>query len=62
MKDKRGRLACHCQGYHFPHRKEGGACWHGPRSDYYVALQKGVPENEALALLSANQLEKMRPI
>lgn len=28
------RLRCDCQGYWFPHRKSGGACIHGARSDY----------------------------
>lgn len=60
--DKRGRLVCCCSGYHFPHRLNGGACWHGPRSDYYMALRQGLSEDEARALLSADQLERMFPL
>lgn len=56
-KDKRGRLVCGCMGYHFPHRKGGGACDHSPRVEYYIALRAGEPE--ALALLWADKLERM---
>jgi hypothetical protein len=51
------RLRCDCGGYWFPHRRTGGACHHGPRSEYYLALRAGWPKNEAEALLSADQLE-----
>lgn len=50
---------CDCGGYHFLHRRTGGACIHGPRSDYYHALRQGMPRNEAEALLSVNQLERL---
>lgn len=53
------RLRCDCGGYHFPHRRTGGACHHGPRSDYYLALRQGVSRPEAEALLWAHQLERM---
>lgn len=53
------RLRCDCGGYHFPHRKGGGACYHGPRSDYFLALRNGVPRNDAEALLWANQLDRL---
>jgi hypothetical protein len=53
------RLRCDCGGYHFPHRRTGGACDHGARRDYYLAVRCGVPRLEALELLSAAQLERM---
>lgn len=53
---------CECGGYHFPHRRTGGACHHGPRSDFYLALRHGVPQGEAMLLLSVNQLEAMFPL
>lgn len=53
------RLKCECGGYHFPHRKTGGACYHGPRSDYYLALRAGTTRNEAEQLLWSTQLERM---
>lgn len=53
------RLRCDCGGYHFPHRRTGGACIHGARSEYYHALRAGVPKNDAEALLWADKLEKM---
>jgi hypothetical protein len=56
------RLRCDCGGYWFPHRRTGGACTHGPRADYFLALRAGVPQPEAMALLSVNQLERMFPI
>ncbi len=61
-RDKRGRLVCCCRGYHFPHRGGGGACYSGPRADYYHALRQGLSEGEARALLSVNQLERMFPL
>lgn len=57
--DKRGRMVCGCMGYHFPHRKGGGACDHSPRVDYYRALRADVPEDEALQLLWADKLERL---
>lgn len=56
-RDKRGRLVCDCGGYHFPHRKGGGACEHSPRVEYYLALRADEPE--PLALLWADKLERM---
>jgi hypothetical protein len=56
------RLRCDCSGYWFPHRKTGGACTHGPRSDFYNALRAGLPVSEAMALLSAVQIERMFPV
>lgn len=53
---------CWCGGYWFPHRKGGGACHHSPRCDYYLALRAGMSWQEALELLSADQLERMFPI
>lgn len=58
-RDKRGRLVCCCQGYPFPHRANGGACYNSPRADYYHALRQGLSESEARAMLSVNQLERM---
>lgn len=53
------RLRCDCSGYWFPHRRTGGACEHGPRSEFYLALRQGVSESEALALLWAIQIERL---
>ena len=55
------RLRCDCMGYHFPHRRTGGACDYSPRRDYYAALRGGCSEEEALQLLSVDQLERWRP-
>lgn len=54
-------LRCDCGGYHFPHRRTGGACDHGPRRDYWLALRAGLPTSEAEALLPANQLDRLPP-
>lgn len=56
------RYRCDCSGYWFPHRRTGGACIYGPRSDYYHALRQGLDQAEAMALLSVNQLERMFPL
>ena len=56
------RDRCTCAGYAFPHRRGGGACLHGPRSDYHRAIRDGVPALTALALLSVDQLERHFPI
>ena len=61
--DKRGKLVCGCGGYHFPHRKTGGACMHGPpaRVDYYHALRQGMPENDCMAMLGVGDLRRLYP-
>ncbi len=51
-----------CGGYHFPHRRGGGACIHSERAGYYHALRQGVPLSEAMQLLTAGQLEAMFPV
>jgi hypothetical protein len=56
------RLKCSCLGYHFPHRITGGACEHGARRDYYITLRDGGTRAEAMAALSAIQLERMFPL
>lgn len=56
------REKCGCGGYHFPHRRTGGACDHSPRAAYYIALRHGATQAEAMELLSADQLERMFPI
>ena len=61
-RDKRGRLVCWCTGYWFPHRRGGGACYHGTRSDYYLAKRQGVTESDAQALLWAHVLERLIPV
>lgn len=38
------RLKCECGGYHFPHRRTGGACDHSPTRDYHLALRQGAAE------------------
>lgn len=53
------RERCDCGGYWFPHRCTGGASYHGPRSDYFLALRAGMQSNEAEQMLSAAQLERM---
>jgi hypothetical protein len=55
------REKCWCSGYHFPPRRTGGACDHSPRRDYYIALRNGATTAEAMAELSAAQLERMFP-
>jgi hypothetical protein len=60
---RRHRLQkCMCAGYHFPHRKTGGACEHGARADYYRAIASGCTQAEAQELLSSDQLERMFPL
>ena len=58
---KNKRLKCECYGYWFPHRRTGGACTHGPRSEFYLALRAGVEVSEAQALLPSWQLEVVSP-
>lgn len=61
--DKRGQIVCGCGGYHFPHRKTGGACEYGPpsRVDFYRAVRQDVPPSEAMALLSVGDLRRIFP-
>ena len=56
------RLACRCGGYHFPHRRGGGACDANPAVDYWRALRCGASKEEAMQLLSVAQLERMFPL
>lgn len=35
------RLKCLCLGYHFPHRRSGGACDHSRTRDFHLALRQG---------------------
>lgn len=35
------RLKCECGGYHFPHRKGGGACYSSKTRDIHVAIRGG---------------------
>jgi len=55
------RLRCDCGGYWFPHRKGGGACYHGPRSSYYLAKRNGCTESQAQETLWADKLERLIP-
>lgn len=55
------RLKCVCGGYHFPHRRGGGACRHGPRGNYYEALRCGLSVDEAKKLLNPQDLARMFP-
>lgn len=50
--DKRGRLMCYCGGYHFPHRKGGGACEHSKTRDIHLAIRRGEPEQLLEALIA----------
>lgn len=61
-RDKRGRLTCWCSGYHFIHRKGGGACEHSSRANYYAATRAGLPEAECMEFLSAADLRRMFPL
>lgn len=56
------RLRCDCGGYWFPHRKTGGACDHGPRRDFYIALRSGATIREAMQTLTGDQLNQMFPL
>lgn len=56
------RLRCDCFGYWFPHRRGGGACEHSSRRTFYEMLRAGVPEAEAMAELSAADLERLYPL
>lgn len=57
------RLRCDCMGYHFPHRKTGGACVHSPRRTYYEMLRAGMSQAEAMCEgLTAGQIEAMFPL
>jgi hypothetical protein len=53
---------CRCDGYWFPHRRGGGACKHSPRSEFYRALRAGASREEAMLLLTVDQLERMFPL
>ena len=35
------RLKCACSGYHFPHRRGGGACTHSKTGAYHAARRAG---------------------
>lgn len=56
------REKCDCGGYWFPHRRGGGACYHSPVSDYYHAIRQGVPKEEAMQLLTSDQLDRLFPL
>lgn len=43
---------CLCGGYHFPHRRGGGACEHSPTRDFHLAIRAGEHERAAAELLS----------
>lgn len=44
--DKRGRRVCACGGYHFPHRRGGGACDHSKTQRIHLAIR--MKDQEAL--------------
>lgn len=56
---RNSRLRCDCGGYHFPHRKGGGACDFGIRRDYYLGLRGGLSKPEAMTLLWAHTLDTL---
>lgn len=56
------RLKCSCGGYWFPHRKGGGACIYSPSADYHQAIRAGLSQADAMALLSADVLERVFPL
>lgn len=43
-RDKRGRPVCWCGGYHFPHRRGGGACEHSRTCNVHRAFRTKDPE------------------
>ena len=47
---------CVCGGYHFPHRRGGGACDSSPRQAIYIALRGGNPAEVAQARFEYAQL------
>jgi hypothetical protein len=47
---------CMCGGYWFPHRRGGGAC------DYHLALRAGCTVQEAMELLTPDQLDMQHPL
>lgn len=55
------RGPCLCEGYHFPHRKGGGACTHSPYVEYYKARRAGYGHRKAMTFLTAGQLEQWIP-
>lgn len=59
---RHAREKCDCGGYHFPHRRGGGACVFSSRRDFYAAVRDGVPLAEAQQHLSAADLRRMWPI
>ena len=47
---KRNRkFKCVCGGYHFPHRRGGGACIHSPRAVYHYLIRDGDSHEDAVA-------------
>ena len=62
QRDKRGRIVCHCGGYHFPHRRTGGTCEHSSRAHYYAATRAGLSLAERMEFLSAADLRRMFPL
>jgi hypothetical protein len=41
--DRYGRRVCSCYGYHFPHRKGGGACEHSKTCEIHLARRTKDP-------------------
>lgn len=56
------RMRCDCMGYWFPHRIGGGACEHSRNRHYHEMLRAGMTQSEAMAELSAADLERMFPL
>jgi hypothetical protein len=46
------RLKCICGGYHFPHRRAGGACDHSKTRDIHLAKRGGDKNEVANAIAS----------
>lgn len=46
------RLKCICGGYHFPHRRAGGACHTSRTRVYHEAKRRGMDHDEALLELA----------
>lgn len=54
------RQPCDCGGYHFPHRRGGGACYYSSRADFYHA--RSLPLKERMEFLSAADLDRLFPL
>lgn len=45
------RLKCDCGGYHFPHRRGGGLCYHSKTRGIHLAKRFGSADDVAEAVI-----------